>query len=169
MSRVASGLLVLLVALAAVGCGSGSGAATPALSSRLERVDAAAVADDPEALASAVAGLLRAVQAAETAGDLSAADADEIRTAADALLDAAEPDSPDSSVSPSTPEESTTTSAPPTDEDDDDEADQGDKKDDEKQAHGPRQGGGQGARQGRLTPSRPTWRARARRSCRSSG
>ena len=115
MSRVAGGLVILLVTLGAVGCGSSSGAATPALASRLERVDAAAVADDPEVLASAVAGLLRAVEAAETAGDLGAADADEIRTAAEALLDAADAGSPAES---SEPEESTTRPPPPPDEDD---------------------------------------------------
>lgn len=118
MSRIVGGLLIVLVAFVATGCGSSSGAPTPALSNRLEQVDAAAVADDPEALAAAVAGLLRAAEAAESAGDLSAAAGDEIRVAAEALLDAAEPEASESPDSPPTSAEPATTSPPPTVEDD---------------------------------------------------
>ena len=120
MSRVAGCLLLAFLALVVTGCGSSSGAATPALSNRLERVDAAAVADDPEALAAAVAGLLRAVEAAESAGDLSSADSDEIRGAAEALLAAADPETPQAPDPTPTPSEPATTSPPPTLEEDDD-------------------------------------------------
>lgn len=114
--RLAPALLALLLALGGGGCGSGAGDDASALTTGLERVDAAAVADDRQALASAVAGLLRAVDDAEAAGDLSASEAEEIRAAADALLDAADPSPP---AGPSEPEESTTPPPPPPDNDED--------------------------------------------------
>lgn len=138
MSRLVPTLLALLVVLGGAGCGPSTGADIPALANRLERVDAAAVADDPEALASAVAGLLRAVDDAESAGDLNDTDADRIRTAADALLDAAEPDA---TSGPSEPEESTTPPPPPPGGDDEDE--------DEKEGRGPDPGRGHGEAEGR--------------------
>jgi len=111
MVRVASGLVVLLVLLGATACGDGSGAGVAALTTQLKTVDAAAVADDPEQLQSAVGNLLSVVDDAEAAGDVSAAHADRIRTAAEALLEAA---APTDRRSPQPPKES---ASPPPEED----------------------------------------------------
>jgi len=91
MSGVMSGLVVLIVLLGAAACGDTSGAGATTLTAQLDAVDAAAVANDPEQLASAVRSLLREVDDAEAGGDVGAAHADRIRTAAEALLEAAEP------------------------------------------------------------------------------
>lgn len=107
MARIAPALLALLLTLGSAACGSADRSATATLGARLDRVDAAAVADDPEAISSAVASLLRAVDAAESSGELTATAADRIRTAAEALVEAADRDG---AGSPTEPQEST---APP--------------------------------------------------------
>lgn len=137
MRGPAPALLVLLLLLAGAGCGSSTGDATPALTTRLERVDAAAVADDPEALAAAVAGLLRAVDEAEAAGDLGGAAAQRIRAAAEVLLDAADTAGP---AEPSEPQESTTPPTPPSDSDTDDKDDKDDKDEGHRRSEGKAKG-----------------------------
>ena len=130
MSRFASGLVVVIVALGAAACGTTPGADLQALTTQLEAVDAAAVADDDEQLESAVGGLLRAVDEAEAAGDVSSAHADRIRKAAEALLEAAAPAEPKEPKEPKEP-----TSTPPPDEDHEDDGEDGD--DDDESRPGP--------------------------------
>lgn len=148
--RLAPALLALILVLVGGGCGSETGAATPALAAGLERVDTAAVADDPQALSSAVAGLMRAVDDAETAGDLDAADADQIRAAARALLDAADDAPP---TNPSEPKDSTTrpSPSPDTDEEEGPEEEEGpdEDQDDDREEEGHGQGKGKGKDKGK--------------------
>ena len=118
-------LAVAGLLLALTGCGSSTAGDLPALTQRLEQVDAAAVADDRKALEAAVRGLLRAVDDAEAAGDLEATRADRIRAAAGALLAAARETPPPEESEPA-PEETTTPPPPSDDEDKDDEEEEDD-------------------------------------------
>ena len=129
MSRVVTGLVVLIVLLGTSACGDTSGSAGATLSPHLDAVDAAAVTEDPEQLTSAVGNLVRAVDDAEAAGVVSADHADRIRAAAEALLEASVP--ADRRSPRRTPE---STSPPPDEdagEDGDDDDDDGSGEDDE--------------------------------------
>ena len=115
----------------------------PALADALAEVDAAAAADNTRRLRRAVADLVQVTDDAEQAGDLDGDDADRIRTAAEALLEAAgaepEPAPSTTSTEPEPPE--TTTSSPPAPPEEDDE---GDEDDDEKDEPGKGQKGPKG-------------------------
>lgn len=101
-------MAVPVLVLALAGCGSASPVdGVPALARQLDRVDDAAVAEDPEALTRAVDTLLATVEQAEQAGDLAADDAERIRGAAAALLEVAEPSDPSEDSEPAPPQEST--------------------------------------------------------------
>lgn len=119
MTRLVCGVIAMVLTLGAAGCGSTTTTALPALESRLERVDAAAIADDPQQLESAVAALLRAAEQAVAAGDLTGADLEQIRSAAEALLAASGPAVPAPTDRPT----DEATSPPPTDDTDEDDAD----------------------------------------------
>ncbi len=123
-----------VVAAVLTGCGDDATPAqqVPALTDALARVDAAASADDDARLRRAVAGLVRVTEDAEQSGDLDTDDADGIRDAAAALLDAAglaSPADPDPTssepVEPLEPSETTTSSAPAPPEEDGDEDEDG--------------------------------------------
>lgn len=132
ITRTLALLLVALLGLA--GCGSEvASPASEALSSRLEAVDVAATANDPEELEVAVESLLQEVELAEDAGDLTAEQSDRIRAAARALLEAAAPTAPpDREPAPPGPSSSAT---PPSEEEDPDD-DSDDEDDDESAATG---------------------------------
>lgn len=119
MSRLASGAFVVLVALGTSACGDSSGADTP-LTTQLDAVDDAAVAEDADQLVSAVGNLLRAVDDAEAAGNIDSARADRIRRAAEALLEAAAPAGRRPPTEPAEPPTATTPPAPEDDEEEDD-------------------------------------------------
>lgn len=105
-------------ALLLTGCGADPAPAdaVPALSDRLEQVDAAVAADDPERIRTAVDRLVATAEQARDSGQLDDGQVDAIAAAAEALL--AELPEPEPAT-PSTPE--TSAPAPP----EDDEAEEG--------------------------------------------
>jgi hypothetical protein len=138
--RAAVAAAVLLLS----GCGQDPTPAeqVPALSRALDRVDDAVAAERYDAARTALDELVNVAERAEARGDLDAAQADEVVTAAETLRDAlpgeeTEP-APTESSSPSSP----TTSAPP-EEDDGDEG-----KPEEKDEH-PGKGKGKGHDKGK--------------------